>query len=42
MTMNEKGAVVPYSYCDVWRFRGDKLAELRAFVIKTAAVTTSV
>ena len=38
MTMNEKGTVVPYSYCDVWRFRGDKIAELRAFVIKTEQV----
>jgi uncharacterized protein len=40
MTMNEKGADVPYSYCDVWRFKGDKLAELRAFVIKTERVGT--
>jgi uncharacterized protein len=24
-----------YSYCDVWRFRGNKIVELRAFVIKT-------
>jgi uncharacterized protein len=24
-----------YSYCDVWRFRDDKMAELKAFVIKT-------
>jgi ketosteroid isomerase-like protein len=39
MTMNENGAVVPYAYCDVWRFRGDKIVELRAFVIKTAGVT---
>lgn len=23
-----------YSYCDVWRFRDGKMAELRAFVIK--------
>ena len=23
-----------YSYCDVWRFRGGKMVELRAFVIK--------
>ena len=23
-----------YAYCDVWRFEGDKLAELRAFVIR--------
>jgi len=35
MTMNENGVAVPYSYCDVWRFEGDKLAELRAYVIKT-------
>lgn len=40
MTMNENGVVVPYSYCDVWRFKGDKLSELRAFVIKTDAVAT--
>ena len=40
MTMVENGAEVPYSYCDVWRFRGDKLAELRAFVIKTERVPT--
>lgn len=26
---------VDYSYCDVWRFRNGKMAELRAFVIKT-------
>ncbi len=24
-----------YSYCDIWRFRGGKIVELRAFVIKT-------
>ena len=24
-----------YAYCDVWRFRGGKIVELRAFVIKT-------
>lgn len=23
------------SYCDIWRFRGGKIVELRAFVIKT-------
>jgi hypothetical protein len=28
--------VVPYSYCDVWRFAGDRIAELKAFVIRTA------
>jgi len=29
------GKAEHYSYCDVWRFRGDKMVELRAFVIKT-------
>ena len=24
-----------YSYCDVWRFRGGKMVELKAFVIET-------
>ena len=32
---DEDGKAVHYSYCDVWRFRGDKIVELRAFVIKT-------
>ena len=26
---------VDYSYCDVWRFRDGKMAELKAFVIKS-------
>ena len=39
MTMKKDGVVVPYAYCDVWRFRGDQIVELRAFVIKTAAAT---
>lgn len=25
-----------HAYCDVWRFRGGRMAELRAFVIETA------
>ena len=38
MIMKDKdGKTVPYAYCDVYRFRGDKIAELRAFVIKTEA-----
>lgn len=37
MTMKEDGQVVPYSYCDVWRFDGDKAVDLKAFVIKTTA-----
>jgi uncharacterized protein (TIGR02246 family) len=30
---DEKAA--DYSYCDIWRFHGGKIVELRAFVIKT-------
>src|SRR5687768_8607363 len=32
---DEDGKETHYSYCDVWRFRGGKIIELRAFVIKT-------
>ncbi|MGC1310410.1 MAG: nuclear transport factor 2 family protein [Phormidesmis sp.] len=32
---DEDGNAADYSYCDVWRFRGGKIVELRAFVIKT-------
>jgi ketosteroid isomerase-like protein len=32
---DEDGKTAHYSYCDVWRFRGSKIVELRAFVIKT-------
>ncbi|MEO5898466.1 MAG: nuclear transport factor 2 family protein [Vicinamibacterales bacterium] len=35
MTMNEKGEDVPYAYCDVWRLAGDRIAELRTYVVKT-------
>ena len=35
MTMPEKGEDVPYAYCDVWRLTGGKIAELKAFVIRT-------
>ncbi|OON69686.1 nuclear transport factor 2 family protein [Hymenobacter sp. CRA2] len=31
---DESGAAVEHTYCDVWRFRDGKMAELRAFVIK--------
>jgi uncharacterized protein len=34
MTMNEKGTENSYSYCDIYRFSGDKIAELRSFVVK--------
>ncbi|ACU60950.1 nuclear transport factor 2 family protein [Chitinophaga pinensis] len=32
----KSGEKIHYAYCDVWRFRGGKLAELKAFVIETA------
>ncbi|RNI27301.1 nuclear transport factor 2 family protein [Rufibacter immobilis] len=32
---DESGKVADYSYCDVWRFSDGKMAELKAFVIKT-------
>jgi ketosteroid isomerase-like protein len=31
----EDGQIVHYSVCDVWKFRAGKMAELKAFVIKT-------
>ena len=34
---DEDGKAIRYSYCDVWRFRGGKIVELKAFVIKTEA-----
>jgi uncharacterized protein (TIGR02246 family) len=38
MTMkDEDGKTVPYAYCDVYRFRDDKIIKLIAFVIKTEA-----
>ncbi|WP_073226122.1 nuclear transport factor 2 family protein [Pedobacter caeni] len=32
---NKDGETVVYAYCDVWRFRDGKMAELKAFVIET-------
>jgi ketosteroid isomerase-like protein len=32
---DEKGSDAEYTYCDVWRFRDDKMVELMAFVIKS-------
>jgi len=32
---DEDGRATHYSYCDVWRFRGGKMVELKAFVIET-------
>jgi len=34
---NEKGVEEEFSYCDVWRFENGKMAELKAFVIKSGA-----
>ena len=34
---NETGKLVNYSYCDIWRFRDGKMAELKAFVIEIKA-----
>lgn len=33
-TKDEDGKATRYAYCDVWRVRDDKLAELQAFVIE--------
>jgi len=36
MTMKDKdGKLGQYSYCDIYRFRSDKIAELNSFVVKT-------
>jgi uncharacterized protein len=36
ITLKDKGGkAVHHTYCDVWRFHGDKIIELKAFVIKT-------
>ncbi len=39
MTMDEEGQSIPYAYCDVWRFRGEEIAELEAFVMKVTPTT---
>ncbi len=42
MTMKGKdGSIEPYAYCDVYRFRGDKIAELRSYVVSTKKVATA-
>ena len=36
MTMKDKdGKLGRYSYCDIYRFRGGKIAELNSFVVRT-------
>ncbi len=34
---DEHGKMIDYAYCDVWRFRDGKMAELTAFVIETGS-----
>lgn len=42
LTLKEKdGKTVPYAYCDIYRFRDGKIAELNSFVIKTEAKAES-
>ena len=38
MAMKDKdGKEASYAYCDIYRFRGGKIVELRSFVVKTEA-----
>ena len=38
LTMKDKdGKPASYAYSDIYRFRGDKIVELKAFLMKTAA-----
>lgn len=34
MSMKEKGKDTLYSFCDIYRFSGDKIIELRSFAVK--------
>jgi uncharacterized protein len=42
MVMQERknSPSIPYSFCDIYRFQGDKVADLTAFVIRTDKVRT--
>jgi ketosteroid isomerase-like protein len=31
---DKEGREAPYEFCDVYRFEGDRIAELKAYVIK--------
>ncbi len=37
MVMQERkdSPSIPYTFCDIYRFSGDKVAELTAFVVRT-------
>jgi uncharacterized protein len=43
MLMQEKknGPSIPYTFCDIYRFAGDKVAELTTFVIRTDRSNTA-
>ena|SRR5688572_27085351 len=43
MVMQEKkgGPGIPYTFCDIYRFSGDKVVELTAFVLRTDKAPTS-
>lgn len=43
MMMQERkdGPSIPYTFCDIYRFAGDKVVELTAFVIRTDKGRTS-
>ena len=41
MTMKAGDEQESYSYCDVYRFAGDKVTELRSYVVKQKAETES-
>jgi uncharacterized protein len=42
MVMQDKknGLSIPYTFCDIYRFAGEKVAELTAFVIRTDKART--
>jgi len=40
MPQTTNGPSIPYTFCDIYRFVGDKVAELTAFVIRTDKATT--
>lgn len=39
---DENQADAPYSYCDLYRFRGGKIVEMRSWVIKTSAEAATI
>lgn len=36
MSMPEKGETKFYSFCDIYKFKDDKIVELRSFAVKTS------